>query len=253
MFTMNAQELKRKLNDHLKAMHLPAIRKNYEDIIRRVEKENHSYELFLYELLECEYESRFNNKVARLLRESKLPLEKSLENFQMKRLTPQVKTKVKSLLNGDFLDRRENVLAFGNSGSGKTHLLCAICQELIKQGKRVYFTDCQLLTQELLIAKRELRLPKVIKNLSKYEAIFIDDIGYVQQERNEMEVLFTFLSSRYEQGSVLLTSNLPFSKWEAIFKDPVITAAAIDRLVHHSVIIEMNYKSFRLEEAQKKV
>jgi len=159
---------------------------------------------------------------------------------------------MKTLLGGDFLDRAENVLVFGKSGSGKTHLLCALGQELIQQGRHVLFSTCSLLVQELLIAKRDLKLSRVIKRLSKCDALIIDDIGYVQQSREEMEVLFTLLAERYERGSVLLTSNLPFSKWEQIFKDPMTTAAAIDRLVHHSVILELNVGSYRLDEAKRR-
>ena len=110
---------------------------------------------------------------------------------------------------------------------------------------------CTLLVQELLVAKRDLKLSRVLKRLSKYEVLLIDDIGYVQQSREEMEVLFTLLAERYERGSVMLTSNLPFSKWEAIFKDPMTTAAAIDRLVHHSVILELNIPSYRMEQAKR--
>ena len=124
--------------------------------------------------------------------------------------------------------------------------------QLVRQGRAVCFTTCQLLVQELLRAKRDLRLERLLKTLHKYEALIIDDLGYVQQSREEMEVLFTLLAERYERGSVLLSSNLPFSKWEQIFKDPMTTAAAIDRLIHHSVIIELNLLSYRLEEAQQK-
>ena len=115
----------------------------------------------------------------------------------------------------------------------------------------MYFSPCSLLVQELLIAKRDLKLSRVLKRLGRFDAILIDDIGYVQQSREEMEVLFTLLAERYERGSVMLTSNLPFSKWETIFKDPMTTAAAIDRLVHHSVILELNLPSFRLETAKQ--
>jgi len=168
-------------------------------------------------------------------------------------LPAKVRQQVTTLLDGTFLDRKENVLAFGNPGTGKTHLLCAIGQELIMSGRRVYFTPCSLLVQGLLLAKQNLKLSRMIIRLSKYDAIIIDDIGYVQQSREEMEVLFTLLAERYERGSIMITSNLPFSKWEVIFKDPMTTAAAIDRLVHHSVILELNIKSFRVEQAQKDI
>lgn len=114
------------------------------------------------------------------------------------------------------------------------------------------FRKCGLLVQELLAAKRDLKLPALLKRLAGYEALLIDDLGYVQQSREEMEVLFTLLAERYERGSVLLTSNLAFSGWEAIFKDAMTTAAAIDRLVHHSVIIELNLPSYRAEQAKKR-
>src|SRR5205085_9091969 len=152
---------------------------------------------------------------------------------------------------GDFVDRKENLLAFGKPGSGKTHLLCALGHDLVQQGRRVWFTTCSLLVQGLLAAKRDLKLSRVLKRLAGFQVILIDDLGYVQQNREEMEVLFTLLADRYERGSVWLTSNLPFSKWETIFKDPMTTAAAIDRLVHHSVILELNLASYRLEASKK--
>ena len=149
------------------------------------------------------------------------------------------------------MSRRENVLLFGKPGAGKSHALCALAQQLILQGHSLLFTTCGMLVQQLLIAKRDLRLPKLFKQLSKFEGLIIDDLGYVQQTREEMEVLFMLLAERYERGSVLLTSNLAFSKWNQIFKDTMTTAAAIDRLVHHSVIIEMNVPSYRVETAKK--
>jgi len=225
----------------------------YEEAARRAEKETLSYEQFLLELSERECEGRRKSRIQKLLKESGLPLEKSLANFDLKRLPVKVGRQVRTLLEGSFLDRRENLLAFGNPGSGKSHLLCALAQELlVNGGRQMRFTTCALLVQELLIAKRELRLSREIKRLARYDGLLIDDLGYVQQSREEMEVLFTLLAERYERGSVLMTSNLPFSKWEGIFKDPMTTAAAIDRLVHHAVILELNIPSYRVEEAKRK-
>ncbi len=241
-----------RLQDLLKDLQLAGIRECYAEEADLARKQSLSYEKYLLETLERESETRRANRVARFLRESKLPLEKTLEAFDRKRLPRKVDQQVAVLLEGSFLDRRENVLAFGNPGSGKTHLLCAIGQELVQQGRRVLFTTCSLLVQQLLVAKRDLKLPRLLKRISKYEAVILDDIGYVQQNRQEMEILFTFLAERYERGSVMLTSNLPFSKWESIFKDPMTTAAAIDRLVHHSVIVELNLASYRLETSRKK-
>ena len=163
--------------------------------------------------MSAEREERRERRIARFLRASHLPLEKNLESFEMKRLPSTLSGQVRTLLEGAFLERRENVLAFGNPGSGKTHLVCAIGQELIYRGHRVYFSPCSLLVQDLLVAKRDLKLSRLLKRLSRYEAIIIDDIGYVQQSRDEMEVLFTLLADRYERGSVMITSNLPFSRW----------------------------------------
>jgi len=238
--------------EQLRSLHLPAFRESFEEAARQAVQETLSYEQFLLELTNRECDSRRTRRIERMLRDSCLPLEKSWSSFEQKRLTVKLTRQFRTLLEGGFLDRRENVLAFGNSGSGKTHLLCALGQELICQQERsVYFSPCCLLVQELLVGKRDLKLSRVLKRLSKFEVVIIDDIGYVQQSRDEMEVLFTLLAERYERGSVMLTSNLPFSKWEAIFKDPLTTAAAIDRLVHHSVILEVNLPSYRLESAKQ--
>lgn len=250
---MRSNELKTALTKCLKELHLPTVRACYEEEADRARQEALAYEHYLAEVMEREREVRRYNRIQRLLRESKLPLEKSLEAFDMDRLPSMLTAQVNALLDGSFLDRSENVLAFGNPGSGKTHLLCAIGQELILQGRRVFFTPCSLLVQQLLMAKRDLNLPRVLKRLSKYDALIIDDIGYVQQNRDEMEVLFILLAERYERGSLMVTSNLSFSKWERIFKDPMTAAAAIDRLVHHSVILELNLPSYRLEHSKENI
>ncbi|HQO36255.1 MAG TPA: IS21-like element helper ATPase IstB [bacterium] len=237
------------LRTDLKELHLPTIRALYESYAAQAQQESLSYEQYLFELVEKECEERRNNRINRWVRESKLPLEKTLETFDRSRLSRKLNQQVNALLKGNFLKNTENVLAFGNPGSGKTHLLAAIARELIREGHRVYFRSCDLLVQDLLIAKQELRLSRLIKNLAKYEALFLDDIGYVQHNRDEMEVLFTLLAERYERGSVMITSNLAFSQWERIFKDPMTTAAVIDRLVHHSVILELNLPSYRMQTA----
>jgi len=239
------------LTDALRELHLPAMRREYESAAARARQESLSYERFLLDLAERECESRRSNRIERLLRESRMFLEKSLTSLDLKRLPPKAAQQVRSLLEGDFVDRHENVLAFGNPGSGKTHVVCAIGQELIRSGRRVMFASCGLMVQDLLAAKRDLRLRGFLKKISRYEVVILDDIGYVQYSRDEMEVLFALLAERYERGSVMLTSNLPFSGWESIFKDPMTTAAAIDRLVHHSVILELNVPSYRAEQAKK--
>ncbi len=244
---------RKKISEYLKELRLPGIRKYWEELIRISTKESMSYEEFLLGLLEREHTLRHTRRIGRFLKESRLPLDKNMDNFNLKRFPMKVNQQVKALLEGGFLNRKENILAFGNPGSGKTHLLCGIGQEIIRQfGRRVLYIMCSELVQELLAAKKVFELPKKLKKLSRYEAIIIDDIGYLKHGREEMEVLFTLLAHRYERGSVMVTSNLPFSEWETIFKDPVVTAAAIDRLIHHCVILELNVESYRMQEAMKR-
>lgn len=248
---MNKQRQKQ-LIELLKELHLPMFREYHQEFAQKAIADELGYEEYLYELAQRECEVRRANKIARLVKESKLPLEKTLQTFELKRLPLKIRRQAKVLSAGSFADRRENILAFGKPGSGKTHLLCGICHELARQGKKVCFFTCDLMVQELLRAKQELILDKILKRLGRFDVLMIDDFGYVKQNRDEMEVLFTLLAHRYERGSVLITSNLPFSKWEMIFKDPMTTAAAIDRLVHHSVILELNVPSYRAEQARKR-
>ncbi len=249
---MNTATEMHELESGLKRLYLSTIRTCFQEEADLARREALSYEMYLHELVMRECEERRRKRIARYLRESRLPLEKNLEAFDRSRLPAKVNGQVSSLLDGTFLERCENVLAFGKPGSGKTHLLCAIAQELIHQEQRILFATCSMLVQDLLVAKKELELPKMLRKMSRNDAILIDDIGYVQQSREEMEVLFTLLAHCYERTSVMLTSNLPFSKWEKIFKDPMTTAAAIDRLVHHSIILEVNVESYRLEKARKR-
>ncbi len=179
---LTTEERTTRLAQTLKRLRLPTVRACYEEQADLARREALSYEHYLLELVERECETRQHKRIERYLRESKLPLEKTLEAFDRTRLPERVNQQVSVLLEGGFLDRRENILAFGNPGSGKTHLLCAIGQELVYQGRRVLFRPCSMLVQELLLAKQELSLPRLLKRLSKYEAPIIDDIGYVELE-----------------------------------------------------------------------
>jgi len=240
------------LHSYLDELGLTTVKKRYTDIAQKARKDLWGYEEYLLEGVKEESEIRRNRRIDRLLHQSRLPLEKRLDTFERNRLPNKVRHQINILAEGKFLENNENILIFGNPGSGKTHLICALGQALIRQDKRVYFSTCALLLQELLAAKRDLKLPKLFKKLNRYHAIIIDDIGYVHQDKEEMEVLFTLLAQRYERGSVMITSNLPFSRWENIFKDPVMTAATIDRIVHHSIIIELNVLSYRISAAKNR-
>ncbi len=247
---MNNNQYKGELKDALRSLRLPVFVAEHSALGAMAANEGWSFDRFLLELSQLELVQREQHRRQKLLSASRLPREKTLLQFERGRLKRSADQQFAALIEGDFLERSENVLVFGPPGSGKTHLLCALGHELVGQGKSVLFTPCVLLVQRLLLAKSELWLERELKRLDKFAALIIDDLGYVQQSREEMEVLFTLLAHRYERSSVLLTSNLVFSEWERIFKDPLTTAAAIDRLVHHSVILELNLPSYRMEAAK---
>ncbi len=189
----------------MKILYLSSAQEQFSEAVKRAMAESQSYESFLLGILEQECEVRANNRIERFLKASHLPEGKTFENFKMSRLPPKIAQQVQTLRIGAFVDHRENILAFGKPGSGKTHLLCALGHELVRQGRAVFFAPACLLVQEMLLAKRDLRLPKFLRKLAKFEALIIDDLGYVQQNREEMEVLFTLLAERYERGTVMLT------------------------------------------------
>ncbi len=206
----------------------------------------------LCEILELEAGDRRERRTARLLKASHLPPGKTFDTFEEKRLPAPLAQKLRELARGEFLDRAVNVLAFGLPGVGKSHAACALGHALVAAGRSVYFTPAFQIVQEMLAAKRDLALPRFLQKLDLFELVVLDDIGYVQQSAEEAEVLFTLMSERYERRSLLVTSNLVFSEWERIFKSPMTTVAAIDRVVHHSVILEFDVTSFRGEEANKR-
>jgi DNA replication protein DnaC len=234
----------------LRALKLPSVARYAEEIAQKAEREGWTFGRYLHHLAELEMHERRLRKTERLLRDSDLPREKTLATLTRARLPVKVAKMLPTLCEGAFIERGDNLLAFGLPGRGKTHLVCAIGHELIQRGHRVLFVATFALVQRLLAAKRDLRLEKELAALDRFDAIILDDIGYVQQSREEMEVLFTFLAERYERRSVIITSNVVFSEWDRIFKDPMTTAAAIDRLVHHSVILEMTGGSIRAEAAE---
>jgi len=234
----------------LRALKLPTIAQHAEEIAQLAEREGWTFIRYLHHLVELEVHERRRRRIERNLRSAGLPGDKTLATLNRSRLPAKVAKMLPTLCEGAFVERGDNLLAFGLPGRGKTHLVCAIGYELIQRGYRVLFVATYALVQRLLVAKRELRLEDELAVLDGFDAVICDDIGYVQQNRDEMEVLFTFLAERYERRTVMITSNLVFSEWDRIFKDPMTTAAAIDRLVHHAIVIEMTGKSIRIEEAQ---
>jgi DNA replication protein DnaC len=233
----------------LRSVNLPCFAMYYQEVADQAEAEGWNLTQYLRHLLELELEARRLRRIERLLKSSHLPSGKTLATFDVSRLPVKVRRQLPTLCEGHFLKRSENILAFGLPGRGKTHLVSAIAHELLQRGHSVLFVPAYRLVQGLLAAKRDLALEREMRRLDRFEAVIIDDIGYVQQQQEEMEVLFMFLAERYERKSVFITSNLVFSQWDKIFKDPMTTAAAIDRIVHHCTILELTGPSYRTENA----
>jgi DNA replication protein DnaC len=232
---------------------LPTMAARCAEMMASAEAQNWGYRKLLVQLCEAEAADRRERRRQRLLRESKLSSGKTLGNLEEEKLPAKVRRQLPTLLEGGFVERAENLLVFGLPGRGKTHFLCALGRELIlRHGCTVAFTPTFKLVQQLLTAKKDLRLDGLLKKLDRFDAIILDDLGYVQQSREEMEVLFTFLAERYERRSVFISSNLVFSKWDQIFKDPMTTMAAVDRLVHHAIIVEFDGETQRAPRSKDK-
>jgi DNA replication protein DnaC len=224
-----------------------------EELPSRLQKAGHAdASPTIAEVLDLEAQDRHQRKVARLLKASHLPPAKTRAALDVKRFPRPFVQKLEELAVGDFVDDATNVLLFGLPGVGKTHVACALGHALVQRGRSVLFTPTFRLVQELLAAKRNLALPRALRKLDLFDVLILDDIGYVQQSPDEIEVLFTLMAERYERRSLLITSNLVFSDWDRIFKNPMTTVAAIDRLVHHSVILELDVPSYRSPKAREK-
>jgi len=236
----------------LRTLKLPSFVEQHEEIAERAGREGLGFTECLQQLVELELSGRAVRKIERLRKRSGLPPEKTLASLDLERLPVKVRRQLPALCEGGFAERAENVLAFGMPGRGKSHALSAVGHELVQRGISVLWRPAYQLVQRLLVAKRDLALEAELRRLDRFDVIVLDDIGYVQQDRQEMEVLFTLLAERYERRSVMITSNLVFSQWDKIFKDAMTTAAAIDRLVHHSIILEMTGSSYRSEAAKKR-
>jgi DNA replication protein DnaC len=248
---MNQHE---QLLTYCKSLRLPSLGDVLVETLARAQRESWSLETCLLHLLESEVEGRRRRRIERLLQQAQLPPGKTLAQFDQRRLPLRIQRLLPPLQAGDFVDRCQNLLFFGLPGTGKTHCAAGLGHALVEAGRSVLFLPTFKLVGRLLAAKRDYALERALRQLDKFEVIILDDIGYVQQSREEMEVLFTFLAERYERRSLMITSNLVFSEWNKIFKDPLTTAAAIDRIVHHSIIIEFGkeMKSVRMEAAAQR-
>ena len=235
----------------LRSLNLASMAAGVEDTALRAAKEGLTHEGFLLELVRIEHAAKYARRIERLLKQSELLPGKTFRSLDLGRFSAATRMQVDRLRSGAFLEDAINVVAVGRPGSGKSHLACALGHALVDQGKSVLFTPTVNLVQRLLAAKRDLRLPQDLAKLDRFDCLILDDIGYVQHDRDEMEVLFTLLAERYERKSIVITTNLVFSEWNRIFKDPMTTMAAIDRVVHHSVVLDlMAVESYRAEVAE---
>ena len=236
----------------LKELRLSAMAKDWEVIAQKAVSEQWEPELFLAELCELEANHRHESRLKRLLKESKLPVGKQLHQYKFDEIKGVTSLQIKQKVNQiDWLRQGHNILLFGASGLGKTHLACAIGYSLLEKAVRVKFSTSTAIVQELQRAKATLGLNDALRKLDKYELLILDDIGYVKKNDSESQVLFELIAHRYERGSMLITSNQAFSEWDSIFGDNMMTVAAIDRLVHHSDIYQLEGESYRKKQAMK--
>lgn len=236
----------------LNALRMPAMKAMWTTFAERADREGWPAARFLATLVEHELAEREQRRIARHLNAARLLPGKTLEAFDFATVATLSKAQVNALATGgDWLERGDNVLLFGPPGTGKSHLASAIAAALVQRGYRVLFTRTTDLVQKLQAARRDLALEPAIAKLDKYHLLVLDDLAYVAKDRAETSVLFELISARYERRSLMVTANQPFGAWDTVFPDPAMTVAAVDRLVHHSVILEMNADSYRRKHAQR--
>ncbi len=239
------------LQEHLKALRLPTFLREYDKLARQCAQEGVDHPRYLLRLSELELLDREQRAIERRIKAAKFPVLKSLETFEFRALPSLNKSLVLELARSEYLDRRENVLALGNSGTGKTHLALALGLAACQKGYRVRFTTAAALVHELLEARDDKRLLRLQKQLAKQDLLIVDELGYVPLSKTGSELLFEIFSQRYERASTLVTSNLPFNEWTEIFGSERLTGALLDRLTHHVHILEMNGESYRLQQSKR--
>lgn len=246
---MNPTELR--LTAYLKALKLPTAARTYKSLARDAEAQGSSYVDYLTALLEQEVLQREENGVHNRIRAARFPYPKTLDTFDFTAIPELNKQKVVSLSKGEFIRNRENLLLVGNPGTGKTHLAIALGMAACRAGYRVRFCTAAALVNELLVAQQEHRLHKLEKQWLQPDLVILDELGYIPFSQTGSQLLFSFVSTRYERGSLAITSNLEFTRWTEIFGDEKLTAALLDRITHRAHILTMNGESYRFRESMR--
>ena len=240
------------LEHHLKQLRLPTVLREYDKVARQCAAASADYPRYLLRLTELELLDRERRATERRIHQARFPVVKSLETFEFLAMPSVNKALVLELARCEFLLRRENVLLLGNSGTGKTHLALALGLAACQRGHRVRFTTAAAMVHELMEAKDEKRLLRFQKQMASYELLIVDELGFVPLSKSGAELLFEVFSQRYERGSTLVTSNLPFQEWTEVLGSERLTGALLDRLTHHVHILEMNGESYRLKQSKRK-
>jgi DNA replication protein DnaC len=238
--------------DHIvKQLRMPTIGRQYRSLAREAEERNLRYEEYLLALLETELQTREENQRQRRLKQAAFPVQKTLDTYDFSLMPSLNRNRFITMAKGEFVDKKENLIFLGNSGTGKTHLAIALGVEMIQNGYKTKFITASALVEELLMANEEHKLGAFEKKWLKFDLIIVDELGYVPFSKIGAELLFQFFSSRYERASVIITTNLEFSEWTNIFGDDKMTAALLDRLTHRSHIHLLNGESYRFRQSMQ--
>ena len=240
------------LEHHLKQLRLPTFLREYDKVARQSAVEQATYAAYLLRMAELELLERERRAIERRIRQARFPVVKTMDSFDFLAIPSLNKTMVLELARCEFLTRRENVLLLGNSGTGKTHIALALGLAACQRGHRVRFTTAAALVSELIEARDERKLLRFQKQIAAYELLIVDELGFVPLSKTGAELLFEMLSQRYERGSTMVTSNLPFAEWTEVLGSERLTGALLDRLTHHVHILEMNGDSYRLKQSRRK-
>ena len=247
---MKIDKKKDRIKDLAKGLKLPYTIRNIEEEIKEANIKNLEYEDFLLSLLESEHDLRKANGIKNRIRLAKFPYKKHIEDLSLEDLPEDARDKVKTFSSLEFIETGQNIILAGNPGTGKTHMAIGLGIKACNKGYKVLFTTIPLLVNELKESRSEKTLRAFEKKFEKYDLIIADELGYISFDKEASELLFTYLSLRAGRKSTIITTNLSFERWDEIFKDPVMTAAMIDRLTHKSYIVNMNGNSYRLKETK---